>query len=448
MVRIVFILMLFASLGACATTNLHVAEPQANAEGEPTAQEKQFFEELSAQDDALAEATPVAFQKDPEKNQGCTCPVVASKAEKEPEEDWAEGWGDDTEEEAKESQAANTQPNPTFVPQPVSKPEEESYFDIASNNETPAARTEKPKQAKHAEEPPMRRVQVSGETSPPADQNLASQEEESFFQEVAVNQTQESGDTTTTPALTQPQEQFHSNTGDGQFDQIGTASWYGRDFDGRKTANGEIFDSRKLTAAHREIPLGSIVLVKNLENGREVIVTVNDRGPYVHGRVLDASEFAAEKLDYKEKGLTTVGIKILRRGKGEYKGDTSRKGLTYEYYPDPTEARKQSETRPPQRKVARKPETQKEETKPKPKPASYDTEDALSSFSVQAGLFSEEDNAKTMHKMLSHYSEPVYIFQRGAYYVVKIGKFDSRPEAEQLRERLTDDGYETFLSVP
>src|SRR5690606_27849342 len=112
----------------------------------------------------------------------------------------------------------------------------------------------------------------------------------------------------------------------GKFGQTGTASWYGRDFDGRKTASGEVFNSRKLTAAHRGLPLGTIILVRNLENDREVILRVNDRGPFVKGRVLDVSEYGAERLGFKERGLTTVGIKIMRPGDVRRRGPGATRG--------------------------------------------------------------------------------------------------------------------------
>lgn len=90
--------------------------------------------------------------------------------------------------------------------------------------------------------------------------------------------------------------------------QSGTASWYGKDFVGKQTANGETFDDTMLTAAHRTLRFGTIVRVKNLSNGRAVMVRINDRGPYVDGRVIDLSRRAAELLGYDKKGLTEVEL--------------------------------------------------------------------------------------------------------------------------------------------
>lgn len=93
--------------------------------------------------------------------------------------------------------------------------------------------------------------------------------------------------------------------------QTGMASWYGREQQGRLTADGETFDRHKFTAAHRHLPFNTMVRVTNRRNGRSVEVRVNDRGPYVRGRVLDLSEAAAKALDMKKEGVTPVKIEVL-----------------------------------------------------------------------------------------------------------------------------------------
>ena len=93
--------------------------------------------------------------------------------------------------------------------------------------------------------------------------------------------------------------------------QVGIASWYGDRHQGRMTASGEIFDQNRLTAAHRTLPLDSKARVTNLENGRSVEVTVNDRGPYVRGRVIDLSARAARELGIIRRGLALVRIEVL-----------------------------------------------------------------------------------------------------------------------------------------
>ena len=91
----------------------------------------------------------------------------------------------------------------------------------------------------------------------------------------------------------------------------GVASWYGPGFDGKLTANGEVFDTNKLTAAHQTLPFDTLVRVTNLENNRVVVVRVNDRGPFVGGRILDLSQAAAERLDMIGNGTAKVRLELL-----------------------------------------------------------------------------------------------------------------------------------------
>ena len=91
----------------------------------------------------------------------------------------------------------------------------------------------------------------------------------------------------------------------------GVASYYGKEHHGKKTANGEIFDMNKLTAAHRSLPFGSQVKVTNLSNQRSVIVRINDRGPYYQGRIIDLSLAAAERLEMVNSGIANVKLEVL-----------------------------------------------------------------------------------------------------------------------------------------
>lgn len=102
----------------------------------------------------------------------------------------------------------------------------------------------------------------------------------------------------------------------------GTASWYGEDFHGRQTANGEIFSANAITGAHPTLPLPCYVRVTNLANGRSMIVRVNDRGPYVHGRIMDLSQRAAALLGYVDQGMTDVDVQYL--GAAPLEGDDTR----------------------------------------------------------------------------------------------------------------------------
>lgn len=91
----------------------------------------------------------------------------------------------------------------------------------------------------------------------------------------------------------------------------GIASWYGEDFHGWVTASGEIYDMESLSGAHRTLPLGTVVRVTNVENGQQIRVRINDRGPYVHGRILDLSYAAARKLGMAEGGLSAVSLEVV-----------------------------------------------------------------------------------------------------------------------------------------
>ena len=92
------------------------------------------------------------------------------------------------------------------------------------------------------------------------------------------------------------------------YDRTGIASWYGGRFHGRQTASGERFDQGAMTAAHTTLPLGTRVRVTNLENGRSLLLRINDRGPFIRGRIIDVSRAAAAKLGFERKGLARVRV--------------------------------------------------------------------------------------------------------------------------------------------
>lgn len=95
------------------------------------------------------------------------------------------------------------------------------------------------------------------------------------------------------------------------FQQFGTASWYGGFHHGRKTASGERFNMHDMTAAHRALKMGTVLRVTNLDNGRSTTVRINDRGPYVHSRIIDLSAAAARELDMKQDGLARVRVEAF-----------------------------------------------------------------------------------------------------------------------------------------
>lgn len=95
--------------------------------------------------------------------------------------------------------------------------------------------------------------------------------------------------------------------------QRGLASWYGADFHGRLTSNKEIYNMHAMTAAHKTLPFGTYVRVKNLNNGRTAVVRINDRGPFVRGRIIDLSYAAAKKLGIAKTGVAPVEIRVLKK---------------------------------------------------------------------------------------------------------------------------------------
>ena len=111
---------------------------------------------------------------------------------------------------------------------------------------------------------------------------------------------------------------------DPGYNKVGIASWYGSKFHGKLTANGEIFDKNRLSAAHTTLPMPSLVEVKNLENGRRIVVRLNDRGPFVDDRIIDLSRAAAVELGFQAKGLAKVRVRYL--GPAPLNQQANRKG--------------------------------------------------------------------------------------------------------------------------
>jgi rare lipoprotein A (peptidoglycan hydrolase) len=111
----------------------------------------------------------------------------------------------------------------------------------------------------------------------------------------------------------------HPQSGAAKVEQTGEASWYGPGFHGKQTASGEVFDQNDMTAAHRTLPLGTKAEVTNVETGESVEVTINDRGPYAKGRVIDLSKAAAKEIGMAKDGTATVKIEAnpARRAKGK-----------------------------------------------------------------------------------------------------------------------------------
>jgi len=98
----------------------------------------------------------------------------------------------------------------------------------------------------------------------------------------------------------------------GPYYETGIASWYGPGFHGNYTANGEVYDQEGISAAHKTLPFDTVVRVVEIETGNSIVVRINDRGPFVEGRIIDLSKGAARELGIVEKGITQVGLRIIR----------------------------------------------------------------------------------------------------------------------------------------
>jgi len=116
--------------------------------------------------------------------------------------------------------------------------------------------------------------------------------------------------------------QWYRPAEDPDYEEVGMASWYGAQFQGRPTASGERFDMNALTAAHKTLPLPGLVEVTNLANGRSAVLRVNDRGPFSHGRIIDLSRAAAETLGLLSAGVGEVRVRYLGRAPREGGGQT------------------------------------------------------------------------------------------------------------------------------
>jgi peptidoglycan lytic transglycosylase len=169
--------------------------------------------------------------------------------------------------------------------------------------------------------------------------------------------------------------------------QKGLASWYGPDFHGKLTSNGEIYNMHALTAAHKTLPFGAYVRVTNLNNGKSIVVRINDRGPFVKGRIIDLSYAAAKKLGTDITGVAPVKIKVLKK---------------------------------------------------------YSPKKSSQKFSIQVGSFSLKKNAKILKRKLQENYRNVYIskikISSNTYYRVRI-KARSVNSAEKIAKKLMKQGY-------
>ncbi len=173
--------------------------------------------------------------------------------------------------------------------------------------------------------------------------------------------------------------------------QYGVASWYGGEFHGRATSSGEVYDMYQLTCAHNTLPLGTTVMVTNLENGRSLELKVNDRGPFVKERIIDVSYSAAQMLGMWEKGTASVKVEVIN--------------------------------------LAIEP---------------------VLRFTLQVGSFTDETKARSLAEQLRRSFENVYVATvetlTEKYYRVRIGQFDTRDAALTIAEKLSQMGFKVLVT--
>ena len=225
---------------------------------------------------------------------------------------------------------------------------------------------------------------------------------------------------------------------DYNYEEIGIASWYGPGFHGKKTANGEIFNQNKISAAHRTLPMPSIVKVTNLDNGLILErVRINDRGPFAGNRIIDLSKKAAEELGFVNLGTARVKVEILE--------DESRKYSV-----------KDSETKMMKVQSAKVKKVEKKSLKELPGnlvieeneinlKKDVDENSILKNkqLAIQVGAFTDHRNAKSLTGKLSEfkaYIERIFVDDKYLYRV-RIGPIDNIGLAENIKEKLFKLGY-------
>lgn len=203
------------------------------------------------------------------------------------------------------------------------------------------------------------------------------------------------------------------------YDETGLASWYGDAFDGRRTANGEVFDMHAVSAAHATLPMPCLVEVTNLDNGRKLVVRLNDRGPYHPGRIIDLSHAGAEQLGYAIKGTTRVRVRYV--GPAPLDGVDARQSYASQAIEPPAPIRPFVEP-----------------------PALLSPAAMAGGYSVQAGAYASRSNAeRAASRLAAAGAARVTPISRsgGVLYRVVLGPWSDRESADGVRSRIAALGF-------
>lgn len=239
---------------------------------------------------------------------------------------------------------------------------------------------------------------------------------------------------------------------DYDYDETGIASWYGPGFHGKRTANGAVFDENKVSAAHKTLPLPSVVRVTNLENGRSIKVLVNDRGPFAEGRIIDLSRRAAQLLDTERSGTARVRVQILEPDSRQVaaiaqgsapenpRPEAAPTGtVVVESLSDPNPQPQQTQTA-----AVALPEQAVQQVIPSAQQAVERQPVTSSKLFVQAGAFSVYDNADRLRSRLSTIApasiSPALV-EGTQFYRVRLGPWDDVGQADMVLARLISSGY-------
>lgn len=238
---------------------------------------------------------------------------------------------------------------------------------------------------------------------------------------------------------------------DRDYNVVGVGSWYGEQFHNRRTANGEIFDMDIPSAAHKTLPLPSLVEVTNLDNGRRMIVRVNDRGPFVGDRIIDLSKAAAEELGYRRQGVARVRVKYVGPAPKTV-FDAPRQYAQVQSAPrsfeDIKEPAQRVQVLPPRREPAwSAPAVQPPPVVPSAPPINPPDPVqpvARSAYRIQAGAFANRENAeKAVRQLAEAGTARIESVERpsGTLYKVVVAAGEDEGAAWSLRERVEALGY-------
>jgi len=259
------------------------------------------------------------------------------------------------------------------------------------------------------------------------------------------------------------------------YDETGIASWYGADFHGKNTANGESYDMNDLTAAHRTLPMPSFVRVTNLENGRSIVLRVNDRGPFAKGRIIDVSRRGAQLLGFKDQGTARVRVQLLadrsQAVKAQLLGQDSiaehgspiqvdklpKASVSAESLPPPPGAQAAPQpvtpAEPPAQSAAQPPVSAPssqiaaaDEIRPGTLPEPEVTTVAVgpTNIFVQAGAFNNYQNAMRTKILISRVSPATIshvLIDNKDFYRVRVGPLDNVADADRALEQIQAIGY-------